>query len=78
MPTPPFKIITPRDPKARGSQISLLFYQDAEQRLKKLEKQGVICDFRPSDIIRVTPSPLYTSFSDIYKFMQHFLQSMES
>lgn len=63
-----FEMITPKETKLRGGQISLLIHQDGETCLKRLEKRGVICDFRPPNIIRVTPSPLYNTFSEIYQF----------
>jgi kynureninase len=31
---------------------------------KALKKRGVIPDFRPPDIIRLSPSPYYTSFAE--------------
>ncbi len=62
-------VITPRDPRQRGSQLSLLF-PDAEKHLRRLEKKGIICDFRPPNIIRVTPSPLYNTYHEIYRFAE--------
>ncbi len=61
-----FTIITPTE---RGCQLSLLFKEDAENTLHRLEAEGVICDFRPPNILRVTPSPLYTSFAEIAEFV---------
>lgn len=77
-----FEILTPRDPQSRGSQLSLLFHQehypDTQVLLKNLEKHGLICDFRPPNIIRVTPSALYTSFHDIYELTQRFTKILQS
>lgn len=71
-----FTIITPRSPEERGSQISILIHKNAEKRLRLLEKEGVICDFRPPNILRVTPSALYSSFYDIYEFVERFEKAM--
>lgn len=67
-----FEIITPKDPGLRGGQISLLIHNDSEECLRRLEKRKVICDFRPPNIIRVTPSPLYNTFGEIYEFVCRF------
>lgn len=77
IPSKSFDIITSRDPEARGSQLSLLIHKNAEKQLKYLEKEGVICDFRPPNIIRVTPSALYSSFGDIYEFAKRFEQAIQ-
>lgn len=63
-------IITPRDPKARGSQLSLKIKENPKKLLQTLKTEGVICDFREPDIIRVAPAPLYNSFCDVYQFCQ--------
>ncbi len=62
--------ITPRDPKQRGTQLSLRFRGDARALLKSLGEAGVICDFREPDIVRAAPAPLYCSFTDVYRFVK--------
>jgi len=37
--------------------------------MKKLHEQGVICDWRDPDVIRVAPVPLYNSFEDCHEFV---------
>ena len=64
-----FDVITPRGPSERGSQISLLIHDNAEYFLKALERNRVVCDYRAPNIIRVTPSPLYNTFHEIYRFV---------
>lgn len=61
-------IITPEDPKQRGSQLSIRFSADPKKLLARLKEEGVICDFRQPDIIRAAPAPLYNNFLDVYKF----------
>ena len=64
------KIITPRDPKQRGSQLSIQV-QDADKTLfEKITKAGVIADWREPDVIRVAPVPLYNSFEDVHHFVR--------
>jgi kynureninase len=69
--TPLFRIITPRDPAQRGTQLSVLLREGLMERVSEaLEENGVICDKRKPDVIRVAPVPLYTRFEDVWKFMQ--------
>lgn len=64
------KIITPRDPEQRGSQLSIRFSGDPKKMLHVLKQNGVICDFREPDIIRATPAPLYSRYIDVYRFVE--------
>jgi kynureninase len=63
-------VITPRDPQARGAQLSLRRRGDPEGFLKLLGERGVFADFRRPDVIRVAPAPLYCSFEDCWRFAQ--------
>ncbi len=62
----PVEVITPRDPAARGAQISLRF-QDAGSMLETLARHGVVADERSPDIIRVAPVPLYNTYHDAWR-----------
>lgn len=63
-------IITPRDPDARGCQLSLQVL-DADRSLHQaLMEAGVISDWREPDVIRVAPAPLYNSFEDVFRFVE--------
>lgn len=68
MPSQNFEVVTPRAPSERGCQLSLLIRNDPEAYLADLEKNDVTCDFRKPNIIRVTPSPLYNTFKEIFEF----------
>lgn len=65
-----FEIITPRDPKQRGSQLSILAHGQGKQLFDNLTKQGVIADWREPNVIRIAPVPLYNSFEDAFDFGQ--------
>ncbi|TVQ32063.1 MAG: kynureninase [Phycisphaeraceae bacterium] len=60
------RIITPRDPEARGAQLSLLIEGSARAVRDSLRREGVICDMREPDVIRLAPTPLYNSFYDAW------------
>lgn len=63
--------------KYRGGQLSLLIHKNSEECLQRLEKRKVICDFRPPNIIRVTPSPLYNTYNEIYQFALRLYDALE-
>jgi len=65
-----FSIITPRDPNARGAQLSILAHEHPKQLFKELQAAGVKCDFREPNVIRVAPTPLYNTFHEVWCFAQ--------
>lgn len=68
---PLFRIITPRDPLQRGTQLSVLLRDGLLDNVSAaLEENAVICDKRKPGVIRVAPVPLYSRFEDVWKFMQ--------
>ena len=64
------EILTPRDARARGAQLSLLFKHDSVEAFEQLQRAGVVADYRRPDVIRVAPAPLYNSFYDVWRFGQ--------
>ncbi|KAJ3137004.1 Kynureninase (L-kynurenine hydrolase) [Physocladia obscura] len=64
-----FRIITPSDPEARGSQLSILFVPGGtmERVFDALLERGVVTDERRPDVIRISPVPLYCTFLDVFK-----------
>lgn len=62
------EIITPRDKKQRGCQLSVIAHGEGKSLHKKLIERGVISDWREPNVIRVAPVPLYNSFEDVWKF----------
>ncbi|MFZ9885896.1 MAG: kynureninase [Myxococcota bacterium] len=67
-----FLVLTPRDPAARGCQLSLRITHDAATLNEALAARGIICDLRRPDVIRVAPVPLYNLFEDVYRFVETF------
>jgi kynureninase len=73
-----FSIITPRNPAHRGAQLSLRLFRGDRTICDALAAQGVICDWREPDILRVTPVPLYNSFSDVFTFVEKFRAALQA
>jgi kynureninase len=63
-------IITPRDTRQRGCQLSVLTGDHGRQLFDKLRAGGVIADWRHPNVIRLAPAPLYNSFEDVYRFAE--------
>ena len=57
-------IVTPSNAEERGCQITVRLSGDARSRFDRLAAHGVVADFRPPDLIRLAPVPLYTTFAD--------------
>ncbi|MFP5341961.1 MAG: kynureninase [Candidatus Limnocylindria bacterium] len=60
---PDVTLLTPRDPAARGAQLSLRV-TGAAARHRAIEARGVVGDVREPDIVRLAPAPLFNSFHD--------------
>ena len=60
-----FAVGTPRDPDRRGGHVALE-YSDAESIADDLRERGVIVDYRPPNVIRVCPAPLYMGYEDVW------------
>ena len=62
------RILTPREPGARGCQVSLQVREGSRELFEALQRQGIVGDYREPDVIRVAPVPLYNSFHDVWRF----------
>jgi len=60
------EIVTSRDPKVRGSHVSLRHAQ-GYPIVQALIAEGVIGDFRAPDILRFGFTPLYLSYADVWR-----------
>src|SRR5437762_10174098 len=63
-------VITPRDAASRGCQLSILARQHPKKLHNELIAAGVKCDFREPNVIRVAPTPLYSTFHEVWRFAQ--------
>lgn len=65
-----FKIITPREQYLRGAQLSMLTKDKIGKALfDYLSANGVICDWREPNVIRLAAVPMYNSFEDVWRFV---------
>ncbi|MFN0729850.1 kynureninase [Polaribacter gochangensis] len=63
------KIITPKNPKERGCQLSIQVKNADKSLHKKLTENNIITDWREPDVIRCAPVPMYNSFEDVYRMV---------
>ncbi len=63
-------LLTPQAAAERGCQLSLRLGRNARAVVEELEGRGIIVDFRPPDILRVAPVPLYNRFTDVVRFVR--------
>lgn len=62
------RTLTPRD--ARGCQLSLRVAGDGRELFDGLRAAGVVGDYRPPDVVRLAPVPLYNGFHDVWRVGQ--------
>lgn len=55
--------VTPAEPDERGGHVAFRHTRAAEI-CEELRRRGVVPDFRPPDILRLAPAPLYTRFAE--------------
>jgi kynureninase len=71
------EIITPRDWKLRGCQISVIAHGYGHDLFDQLMRNGVMPDWREPNVIRMAPVPLYNSFEDVFKFGEKLEEVMK-
>jgi kynureninase len=65
-----FSVGTPREPERRGGHVGVE-HEDAWRVNEALKARGVIPDFRPPNVIRLAPIPLYVSYREVWAVAQH-------
>jgi kynureninase len=64
-----YQIGTPRQPEQRGGHVAVE-HEAGPQIAHALKARGVVPDFRPPNVIRLAPVPLYTSYHDLWRVIQ--------
>jgi kynureninase len=72
------RIVTPREESRRGGHVAVSREKDALRIKESLTARGVVTDFRPPDIIRIAPSPLYSTFHDVWTAARHIAEIIDS
>ena len=72
-----FALASPRDGKARGSQVSFR-HDQGYAIMQALIARGVIGDFRAPDIVRFGFTPLYTRYVDVWQAAEILYDIMET
>lgn len=65
-----FRVTSPRRPDRRGGHVALERCSHARRICEGLLRRGVVPDFRPPDVIRICPSPLYGTYHEIWRVVQ--------
>jgi kynureninase len=69
-------LITPREDHRRGGHVALS-HPKAEALCHMLHERQVIADYRKPDLLRLCPSPLYTSFEDCFDVIERLESILE-
>lgn len=72
-----FRVGTPRDPRRRSGHVALERSEEAYRISLALRARGVVPDFRPPNLIRLAPVPLYTGFADVWQVVQHMVEIVD-
>ena len=72
---PMLTLASPREPEARGSQVSFAF-EHGYAAVQALIARGVIGDFRTPDIMRFGFTPLYVNENDVLDACEIFSEVM--
>jgi kynureninase len=68
---------TPRNPDRRGGHVAVE-HPEAYRVSEALKERGVVVDFRPPNVVRICPAPLYTSYEDVWEVIEQLRQVVEN
>ena len=75
----PIRIITPRDPARRGTQLSVQLASSGREVTRRMRlEHGVIADAREPDVVRLAPAPLYVSYHDCWRAARALVEVVDS
>ncbi|MGA2239315.1 MAG: kynureninase [Candidatus Bathyarchaeia archaeon] len=65
-----FSIGTPKEDERRGGHVAIE-HEEGLRVGEALRSRGVIPDFRPPNILRIAPIPLYNTYHEIWQVVRH-------
>jgi kynureninase len=68
-----FCVGSPREDRRRGGHVAVERAAQAGKICEALIARRVVPDFRPPNVIRICPSPLYGTFHEIWQTVQHLI-----
>jgi kynureninase len=74
------RILTPASPERRGCQIALQLDpapRRAREFAARLRAAGVVADWRPPNVLRLAPVPLYNRFRDVHAAVQALRRELD-
>ncbi|MFC4450662.1 kynureninase [Halorussus aquaticus] len=74
---PDCEVGTPRDAERRGGHVAVE-HPEAYRVSEALKERGVVVDFRPPNVVRICPSPLYTGYEDVWQVVEQLRQVVEN
>ncbi len=72
-----FSVGTPREDERRGGHVAIE-HEEALRISKALRKRGVVPDFRPPNVVRIAPIPLYNTYHEVWKVVQNLKEIVET
>ncbi|WP_266080891.1 kynureninase [Haladaptatus caseinilyticus] len=73
---PECSVGTPRDRSRRGGHVAIE-HEEAYRITEALKERGVVGDFRPPNVVRLCPSPLYVGFEDVWNAVEHLREIID-
>jgi kynureninase len=73
-----FRIVSPREADRRSGHIAITRERDVFRINEALKNKGVVPDFRPPDLIRIAPSPLYNTYQEIWLVVQFLKEIIDN
>ena len=71
-------LASPTDPHRRGAHVSLSHPRAWPWCKALIDRRMVIGDFRPPNVIRLGPAPLYTRFVDVFDAVQRMAEVLQA
>ena len=71
------QILTPGNFKERGCQLSLYLRHHGKEIFNYLIAHGVVLDWREPNVIRVAPTPMYNTYTEVFDFVSILLAAFQ-